>query len=1356
MISTITNRLRRLHAALLIITFCGVTALASAADTEVTINTPSANTTWVPAYLAYNNTRAEMIYTASQLSAIGSDNQIVSVAFDGLTATELTDVRFTLYVKETSASQITTEKSDLSQFTKIFDGNTTIHANSSMQQYEEILHLDLDTPFAYTEGKGLHFVLLTHSATKNAEVRFAYRSQQNASGLSWWDDGKESDERPTLYRTNYSPIMRLGIKSINDDDPVGDRQPDVILHTSKRIGEHFGVVFHTLHSGIVVDYGDGVHWEYPYPGSLLVNNDVAGPEVKIWKYNPDDELQAIQADNNGITKVQLNTPELQAIYLRGNELTDGSISFESCEALRIIDLSHNHFYNFTYSSPVLTKLILSHNDLQQLDIPSMPRLEHLDVSVNMLRSQAWIEWPKDAESLSYLNLSYNMLYETPVELWPNLDQLIINNNNYESLDLSRSTHLKNLQAFYTGLANLNVSKATELEDLNLMATKSTKLNLASNTHLRRLDISKNNLGTIDLSPNVNLQYLNISDALITEFDFSSLTALQHLDFSKNSIAQPALGGLTELQYLNCANNGIRHLDLSTLTALDTLICAVNRLADLDLSTLSALKRLDCSSNDLTTLLVKSNTALEYINTFDNRLTSLDVKGLKALCGLNIKNNRFQAPQLASLIVALPDVSSLEVYKEDEAWKTIFAYTGNPGAETLSDTYTEILDVKGWKAEDPSGILDDASAAFTVDPALINTRLVFAIDCGTDKTVYVDWGDGKKVEYSITGTSSYQNLEHLVLGTTIRIYSPGATELGVANLGLSSLNVSGMPLLNRLACSGNDINELDLTHNLRLEYLVCGKGALSSILLPAESLLKQLYCTSSLVRNLDLTPCALLEDLDVNSNRLTTLNLSGCPYLTQLHAYNNELTSIDLTKAPFLLDALLGFNQLKSIDVSQNTSLLSLSVPNNHLTSLDLSQNECLTTIYCEHNDISDLRLNPAITTLLAGHNQLESLDLATVPDLVELEVEHNKFRTIDLTPVSMLKRVWLAHNYLESITMPQLIHCAIFNAPNNRLTSFDASKVPYASELILNNNQLTGTLDLSVNNSLQQLHVNNNHISKIIYPTRPSLVILYAAYNKLSTFKLDSSNLYAVDLSNNNLVVASFAGNPSLALLMLDYNQLASLNVEKNTKLIGLTLRANLLDADELDALYQQLPKASSGPTEEYPWMGILAVSGNPGAAASDVPAATAKGWTVLYDEAVAEYRNITIRVSDAAGQPISRASIIMFVDDAPISITPEQKEEGIYVYENFPVITSEQYAVNVSATGYFAKTVVLDGIATSDVTIDVTLEADPESIHAVSTDAEAPAEIYDLRGIRVSRTTTPGIYIVRTASGKTIKRLIK
>lgn len=1533
-----------------------VAGLAMAQESEVTINSASANNNWVPCYLTYNNTRAEIIYNASQLAALGEGKTITSIAFDGVSTEAIENVDFKLYVKETSTAQLTTEKADLSQFVKIFDGKADIKRNTDAGKYEEILHLNLDTPYPYTEGTALHFVLLTHSPVKTSNVRFGHRSMTNVSGITYWNDGEEANERTTLYRTSYSPVVRFGLQSAgpehdcvtvgtianttcygapvslsytnsasetiytaedlnlnpnsaihginytgwaynNDNgekfhfkvwmqntketsystsskatpkesltlvydneitipkigtqdtytkqlnlkfdedftytgqnlkvvvecsqvsgergrrvyfgyddsekfasrtlvaesattlddsrnlwvngipvttfsytagDPVADREPDVILHTNKKKGSTFGIVIHTLSKGVYIDYGDGEKWIYPYGGSLLINNDLAGSEVKIWKNEEDDLLQAVQSDNNGIIKVDINTSDLEALYLRNNELAEGSIDFTNCKKLRILDLTGNHYYNFTYSSPVLTKLILARNDIQQLDIPSMPNLNYLDVSVNMLRSQAWIAWPTDAKNLTHLDLSYNMLYETPLTLWPNLEELIINNNNYETLDFSSLTHLKKLHAFYTGISSFKLTKATELTDLNVMATKITKIDLSKNTKLESLDISKNSLSSLDLSANLALKRLLMSDCQLSDFNFAPLTQLTYLDFAKNSISDPQLQTLTQLTHLDCSNNAIETIDLAANTALETLLCSVNKLQDIDLTTLTALKHLDLSSNNFSKLSLKANVSLERLKAFDNALTSLDVKSLKNLCGLDIKNNQFQSAQLQSLIIALPDVSAIEVFKEDAAWKTIFAYAGNPGAQSLTDTYLDILDVKGWKAEDPHAFIGDASAAFSVGQELLNTRLVFALDCGDTKKFSVDWGDGNKVPYTVTG-STYQNLEHLVLGSTIKIYCDNAVELGVANLGVTNLDVSRMPHLNRLSCSGNDIPTLDLTANTELEHLVCGKGALTSLLLPDNSKLLQLYCTNSLIRQLDLTKCPLLEDLDVNSNRLQELDLSACRNLDQLHAYKNELASIDLSPCLFLTEALLGFNKLTNIDVTRNVDLISLSVANNQLTSLDLTKNDYLKTIYCEHNSISDLKLNPALTTLLAGYNNLQTIDLTKVPQLEELELEHNLFSTIDLTSVPLLKRVWLGYNQLESIVMPTMNRCAIFNATDNRLADFNAAAIPYATELVLNNNQLTGTLNLSKNNSLQQLQVNNNHLTKITYPLRPSLVLLYAAYNNLSTFKLDCSSLYAVDLSNNNLVVATFAGNPSLALLMLDYNQLSTLSVEKNSALIGLTLRANLLDTDELNTLYDQLPVISASPTDEYPWMGVLAVSGNPGAAQSSRAKARQKGWTVLYNEQVAETRNITVRVRNTAGEPVADAEILMLVNGAPISISPQQTIIGNFLFTNFPIITSEVYTLNVTAPGYISADVTCYDPATvaggtlpeTDIVIDVTLQsATPDAIHSTTLGDENPDDvmhIYNLNGVPVNKENiAPGIYLIRNAAGKVTKRYIK
>lgn len=105
--------LQRAHKALTLMVMLCMALLATAQVSEVTINSPSANSNWVPCYLTYNNTRAEMIYNASQLSALGEGKTITSVAFDGVSNVEVEDVDFTLYVKETSSAQTLNSHSTL-------------------------------------------------------------------------------------------------------------------------------------------------------------------------------------------------------------------------------------------------------------------------------------------------------------------------------------------------------------------------------------------------------------------------------------------------------------------------------------------------------------------------------------------------------------------------------------------------------------------------------------------------------------------------------------------------------------------------------------------------------------------------------------------------------------------------------------------------------------------------------------------------------------------------------------------------------------------------------------------------------------------------------------------------------------------------------------------------------------------------------------------------------------------------------------------------------------------------------------------------------------------------------------------
>ncbi len=92
-------------------------------------------------------------------------------------------------------------------------------------------------------------------------------------------------------------------------------------------------------------------------------------------------------------------------------------------------------------------------------------------------------------------------------------------------------------------------------------------------------------------------------------------------------------------------------------------------------------------------------------------------------------------------------------------------------------------------------------------------------------------------------------------------------------GIASLEGIGcFPLLESLACWGNELTELDLRGNPLLRDVACGKNRLTK---------------------LNVDGCLLLEDLACFDNRLTFLDVSGNPALRYLSCQGNPLTGIAL-------------------------------------------------------------------------------------------------------------------------------------------------------------------------------------------------------------------------------------------------------------------------------------------------------------------------------------------------------------------------------------------------------------------------------------------------------------------------------
>ncbi|KAH8379580.1 hypothetical protein KR009_005829 [Drosophila setifemur] len=282
-------------------------------------------------------------------------------------------------------------------------------------------------------------------------------------------------------------------------------------------------------------------------------------------------------------------------------------------ALQRLDASYNQMVTLDRDFFVnLRKLIyanFTHNNLTHCDLPHMPLLNRLELGQNRLVSATF-------------------------GVCPQLQNLVINDNQLVQLDINA----------FRGLNGLI--------DLQLSGNKLTSIGQETFQplgQLRVLNLSRNALGA--LRPNVfgaaqnfvlHLQQLDVSSnriRLLFDNQFRALARLQMLDISRNSIASLSGGhfvGLGALRKLYLQSNDILEIKPDTFAALvnlDTLDLSYNSLEYLEdqifgANTMSRMRRLNLNGNHLKQLhplAFSSLPFLEYLRLGHNELKSLDVR-----------------------------------------------------------------------------------------------------------------------------------------------------------------------------------------------------------------------------------------------------------------------------------------------------------------------------------------------------------------------------------------------------------------------------------------------------------------------------------------------------------------------------------------------------------------------------------------------------------------------------------------------------------------------------------------------------------------------------------------------------------
>lgn len=451
---------------------------------------------------------------------------------------------------------------------------------------------------------------------------------------------------------------------------------------------------------------------------------------------------------------------------------------------------------------------------------------------------------------------------------------------------------------------------------------------------------------------------------------------------------------------------------------------------------------------------------------------------------------------------------------------------------------------------------------------------------------------------LTGIQGFQNLQLLFCG----------------NNGLTSLDVSGMPLLKVLIADRNQISSLNVANLSNLESIELSYNQLTSLALNGQGLssLRGLSVSSNLLTSINVSGISTLENysfagnqltsvtfaglanlksIDCSGNQLTTLAINNLLNMELLYAYGNQLTSLTFTGPMLNFNSVnCQQNQLTSLNVSNLTNLVELRVSNNLLTTLNTTGLTSLKTLDCNLNNFSSIDINGltalewfgidtnALTSLTVNglanlqsisvyENQLATLTLSNLPALVQLNCGKNQLTTADFTNLPSLEKLFCNQNALASLTVSGMTNLDQLLCNNNALTTLDLSNLPSLETLWCDDNQLT-VLDLSDTVALRQLQCSNNAFTALDLATVPNLEYLYCPNNQITA--LDVNGLSVLQLlwcSQNAITELDVSGMTALRELHCDNNFIPSLNTTGLVNLERLFCRNNQIPVLDLNGL---------------------------------------------------------------------------------------------------------------------------------------------------------------------------------------------
>lgn len=513
--------------------------------------------------------------------------------------------------------------------------------------------------------------------------------------------------------------------------------------------------------------------------------------------------------------------------------------------------------------------------------------------------------------------------------------------------------------------------------------------------------------------------------------------------------------------------------------------------------------------------------------------------------------------------------------------------------TLLATPDQGYDFVRWTVERGDAVLADATSGlttFTMPAQAVSLRAEFVegeinvFDKMTDDLLVQFCRDYLKLDTNGDGILSLEEAQ-------------AVTELNLNELyklfGQPILSLDGIEYftnLTLLTCYGNQISELDVSHNTELTYLHVATNKLVQLDVTKNTKLKELYISRNMISDIDLSKCPDLQKFQSEQcTELTALDFSGNPELTAISIYGcPRLTALDFSKNPKLTVAQCYANGLTSLDVANCTALEALNCFDNQLSTLDVANCTALTILDCRGNRIGKLDVSKATSLwyLMCYKNRLTELDATamakpndyslccgaqtsdgTTPQVLTLTLrpdqkarwqkamaQYDDNDDVELTGGSA--------DLFEHMDDPIFkAYCARYDTDNNGILSMEEGAA--ITELVVPDMELTSLAGAEYFLGLKRLICNNNKLTKLnaYYPELVELVCNDNQLTELIVWKGsgEGQQLQTIDCRNNKLTKLTVAGCSSLETLNCQNNELTELSVTSAMSLSRLNCSNNKL-----------------------------------------------------------------------------------------------------------------------------------------------------------------------------------------------------